>query len=469
MSWWRSTGLGFLLAGALVGCARFESKPISPAQTAADFESRSLNDPNLKPFLEKNLQRELTSWPLTNWDFSALTLAALYYHPSLDVARAQWGLAQAGVRTAHGRPNPSLSMIPEYSVNPDKGVSPWVATINFDIPIETAGKRGYRMARAQHLSEAARLNLAVQAWLVRSHLRLALLEHATAQQRATLLQSQFEAQQQLLTLLEQRLAAGAAAAPELTPARVALLTVQTELADAKRQVRESRVRIAEAVGLPLTALDGIQIDWPMTPPAGELPSAGLRRQALQARADIRAALAEYAASQSALQIEIAKQYPDVHIGPGYQYDQGQNKWALGVTAELPLLNQNQGPIAESEAKRAEAAARFVELQAKVIAEIDRAVQSRLASEDQLKTSESLLQTQRKQADALQAAFRAGAADRYEASAAQLQAAIAELALLDARSKAQQALGQLEEALQVPFEALNSVEQGRPTQAMKEKP
>jgi outer membrane protein TolC len=470
MSWWRSTGLQLLLLGGLAGCARFESKPISPAQTAADFESRSLNDPGLKQFLEKNLQRELTPWPLAKWDFPTLTLAALYYHPSMDVARAQWGLAQASIRTAHGRPNPSLSVIPEYSVNPDKGVSPWLATVNFDIPIETAGKRGYRIARAQHLSEAARLNLAVQAWQVRSRLRMALLEHATAQRRATLLQAQFDAQQQLLNLLEQRLAAGAAAAPEITPARVALLTVQTDLADAKRLVRESRVRIAEAIGLPLTAIDGIEIDWPLAFQAGgELASTELRRQALQARADIRAALAEYAASQSALQIEIAKQYPDVHIGPGYQYDQGQNKWALGVTAELPLLNQNQGPIAESEAKRAEAAARFVELQAKVIAEIERALQSRVASEDQLKTSESLLQTQRKQADALQAAFQAGAADRYEASAAQLQAAIAELALLNARSKVQQALGQLEEALQVPFEALNSVEQGRPTQAMKEKP
>jgi outer membrane protein TolC len=456
--------------GALAGCAHFESKPISPAQTAAEFEARSLNDPGLKQFLEKNLQHELAPWPLTNWDFPALTLAALYYHPSLDVARAQWGLAQAGIRTAHGRPNPTLTATPEYTVNPDSGMSPWVATITLDIPIETAGKRGYRIARAQQLSEAARLNLAVQAWQVRSHLRLALLEHATAQRRATLLQNQFDAQQQLLNLLEQRLAAGAAAAPELTPARVALLTVQTDLAEAKRLVRESRVRIAEAIGLPLTAIDGIEIDWPLAPPTGgELPSTELRRQALQARADIRAALAEYAASQSALQIEIAKQYPDVHLGPGYQYDQGQNKWALGVTAELPLLNQNQGPIAEGDAKRAEAAARFVDLQARVIAEIDRALQSRMASEDQLKTSESLLQTQRKQADALQAAFRAGAADRYEASAARLQAAIAELALLDARSKAQQALGQLEEALQVPFEALKSVEQGRPTPAKKEKP
>jgi broad specificity phosphatase PhoE len=29
--------------------------------------------------------------------------------------------------------------------------------------------------------------------------------------------------------------------------------------------------------------------------------------------------------------EIAKQYPDIHLGPGYQYDQGVNKWTLGFS------------------------------------------------------------------------------------------------------------------------------------------
>jgi outer membrane protein TolC len=66
-------------------------------------------------------------------------------------------------------------------------------------------------------------------------------------------------------------------------------------------------------------------------------------------------LAEYNASQSALQLEIAKQYPDIHLNPGYEFDQGDNKWSPGLTVTLPILNQNKGPIAEAEAKRTEAA------------------------------------------------------------------------------------------------------------------
>ena len=51
------------------------------------------------------------------------------------------------------------------------------------------------------------------------------------------------------------------------------------------------------------------------------------------RADIRAAIADYEASQSALQLELAKQYPDVHLNPGFQWDQGESKWQLGLTVD----------------------------------------------------------------------------------------------------------------------------------------
>ena len=38
--------------------------------------------------------------------------------------------------------------------------------------------------------------------------------------------------------------------------------------------------------------------------------------------------------EAALRLEIAKQYPDVHLNPGYQFDTGENKWALGVGLTL---------------------------------------------------------------------------------------------------------------------------------------
>jgi cobalt-zinc-cadmium efflux system outer membrane protein len=52
----------FIVSWALLaGCARFEPRPITPAETAARFEQRTLDNPALKTFLEKNLHRELTA------------------------------------------------------------------------------------------------------------------------------------------------------------------------------------------------------------------------------------------------------------------------------------------------------------------------------------------------------------------------------------------------------------------------
>ena len=170
-----------------------------------------------------------------------------------------------------------------------------------------------------------------------------------------------------------------------------------------------------------------------------------------------------------MRLEIAKQYPDVHLNPGYQFDQGEHKWSLGLSMELPVLNRNQGPIAEAEARREEAAARFLAVQAVVVAEIDRAVQSHAAVRDQLKNSEAVLEAQRRQADSIQASFRAGGADRFEADSARLEAAVAELAVLDAKTRAAQALGQLEDALQIPFDALRMAERNPHNPSNQEKP
>jgi len=393
------------------------------------------------------------------WDFPTLSLVAFYYHPNLGLARAQWAVARSGIKTAGGRLNPVLTVTPGYSSNPPKGISPWFPLVSIDVPIQTAGKRQKRISHAEHLAEAARLNLVTTAWQVRSNLRSAWLEFATAQQRAALFEQQLDLLEQLVKLLEQRLAAGAIAAPEVTPTRIARLKTITDLAEARRQSAEARVRLAEALGLPAAAVQSLQLDPKSLLPSEKIDSlltTQARQEALQHRADVLGGLADYAAAESALQLEIAKQYPDVHLSPGYQYDQGENKWSVGLSVELPLLNRNQGPIAEAEAKRTAAAARFLSLQAKVIAEIDRATQAHAAVRSQVQNQQTLLQTQHQQAEAVRAAFRAGASDQFELGSARLEEAVAELALLDAQTKSQQALGQLEDALQIPFEALRSI-------------
>jgi outer membrane protein TolC len=201
-----------------------------------------------------------------------------------------------------------------------------------------------------------------------------------------------------------------------------------------------------------------------------LTSSEVRRQALQRRPDVLAALSDYGATESALQIEIAKQYPDIHLNTGYEYDQGLQKWGLlGFGVELPLLNRNEGPIAQAEARRKHAAASFEALQAHVIAEIDRAVAMYRAAEKSREGTEVLLETQRKQQESVEQQVKVGAADRLDLLTAQFELTTSELALQDGQTKLHQALGTLEDAVQRPLTTWPDLEQGREAQAKQEKP
>jgi outer membrane protein TolC len=459
-----------VLAGfLLVGCARFHSQPLVPGRNAERLQARSLSDPELKTFIETNSHVALAIWPTNTWDFERLTWAAFYFHPDLDVARAQWAVAQGGEVTAAQRPNPVLTATPGYDTTTSIP-SPWIPLTFLDVPIETAGKRKFRRAQAAQLAEAARLNIANVAWQVRSELRTALIEFSSAEQHLNLLQRQVDLQNRIVGLLQQQVQAGAIASSQVVPFRIALIRARLDLIDAQRIASEARVRVAEAVGVPLTALRDINLTF-SGPESIELitqlSSAELRRNALQSRPDILSALAEYAASESALRLEIAKQYPDVHLQPGYQYDQGDNKWSLGIVVELPVLSHNQGPVAEAEARRQESAARFNALQVKTLAEIDRATQGVQVAEKNLVALRLLREEETKRLDAVAGQLHAGAVDQLELLNAQAESLTTELAQTEGRVKLEQAVGTLEDAVRRPFDLPTAI--FRPGQSPRHEP
>ncbi|HZL41849.1 MAG TPA: TolC family protein [Verrucomicrobiae bacterium] len=125
---------------------------------------------------------------------------------------------------------------------------------------------------------------------------------------------------------------------------------------------------------------------------------------------------------------------------------------------MPLLNRNAGPIAEAKARRAAAAARFMALQSKVIGEIDRAVAVLDASRTNMVALQSLLDAQAAQQRSVEAQFKAGAADQLELLGARVQFNTASLTVLDARLKLQQAMSDLEDAVQRPLYPQNGENQ-----------
>jgi outer membrane protein, heavy metal efflux system len=433
----------------LTSCAvqRYQAAPIVPAETASSFESRNLSDAGLQAFVEKSLGQPTAPWPPKLWDLQTLSLMALYFSPEMQAARARLAGAEAAIVTAGARPNPIFDFSPGVP-------SPYLLALDFAVPIETKGKRGYRIRSARNLDQAARFDLADSAWKVRSGVRRALLDHLLASRSLELFRSEEQVRTEQVRILQQRFVAGDIPRPEVDLARIELSKTHLSISAAEGQVAETKAALAAAMGIPVAGLEGLDFAWSgldSPPSAQSFSPQEIRRDAVLDRLDIRRSLAQYAAAEADLQLEIAKQYPDVQIAPGYTYEEKNSFFTLGISMTLPLFNRNQGPIAEAEARRKEAAATFLQKQAQVIGDSERALAVYSAALNELaEADQTLRQLQNTQLRTTQLAVAVGEEDRLTLNGMQLESAVVARARLDALSRAQIALGDLENAVQRPL-------------------
>ena len=443
----------------LSGCASYQPTPLSPADNARALDSRSLDDPRLRQFIVAAQSGNDKPSPPLRWRLATLSLAALYYHPDIKVAQAKLSAAEAAVITAREPPNPVLNLTNIFGSAAVAGAIPAGAapvTIGpvIDLILETAGKRQARTERAQHLVAAARWDLATAEWQVRANVRNGLLDLWAARERALLTRQRLSLQEQLVQLLEHRLAEGAAAAPDVAQARTDQAQIALTLSTLDRQATEARVKLATAIGIPARGLDGAELDLTgFDHPSlivAKIEVAEWRHEALIGRSDIQASLAAYEAAQAALQLAIADQFPNVTLSPGYNYDLGVNRYVLNVGATLPVFHQNQGPIAEALAKRQEAADAFTAMQAQIIGAIDEAAAMYTKATQSVAAADAILADERRRAQQVENAFHAGQADRPALLGAQLELAATRLTRFDALVEQRRALGAFEDALHRPL-------------------
>jgi outer membrane protein, heavy metal efflux system len=437
------------------GCATYNAAPLSPHHAERNFEAHTLARAGLCDYLKANSSAGLSSCPPARWDLAGLTLVALFYSPDVAVAEAKLNVARAAIITAGERPNPTIGIGPAYTASAAPSFAPWaIGAAELNFPLETAGKRGYRIAQAERLADAAALGVGETTWRTRSAVRMALLNYLLAQREYNLARAYDSASERTAQLLQERVSAGAASAPELNLALANLAAARLKAAQAQSRVPETLNLLAAALGMRVDALEGISFAWrELERPSDEasLTPARVRQLALLNRIDLRRMLTEYAAADEALKLEIARQYPDISLGGGYSWEVGENIFQLLPIITLPLMNQNQGPIAEARAKRTLVAAEFTALQEGIIAEANGALtryRGQLATLEQGSSSAAFSE---KRLAAVRRAAELGDADALTLATAQLEAIVAEQSKLSALAGAQHALGALEDAVERPLE------------------
>jgi len=182
---------------------------------------------------------------------------------------------------------------------------------------------------------------------------------------------------------------------------------------------------------------------------------------------VRHALADYAVTEQALRQALARQYPDVNLGPGYTYDRGDHAITVAAGATVPLLHDESAAIAQAVNVRTTAAAQFQAAQSVAWSDVDGAVvrygAAYTAWTDAKNGQASAVTT----ADEVQRRLNAGAADRGELLTAQINLALTQRATLDAYKLTIDALGAIEDSVQRPIWPVSRLSIQRPDTASRE--
>ena len=422
--------LSAILAG-LAGCAPYVAKPANPEQFYQTLQARRLDE---KP-------------PGATWTGADLLAAALKRNPDIAAARARYQAAQAGVRLARVVQGSNLTLTAEYA----NEAPHWGYGGGLDVLLDVGGRRSARVSAAQLTGLQAFYDYAEAVWTVRVALERARIDLASAQREIALAEQATALRRERLDRLARRVAAGE------DPRSVSLLA-QTELSTAERRTAAARGRQAQALAALAKALgvSGLALQDVVLAPVADAPPPGdpatLRRDAALSRADVMRAIADYDLAENALRLEVAKQYPEVRLGPAYNYDHGVTKFPFNLGLALPPFDMNRSGIGQAEAERAAAGRRLEAAQASSLAAVDTAAAARMSAQnarDRVQARE--IPASRATVEGAERALRAGEGDRVDTLASQAALIDTELNLLDAQRAELTAMVDLEDALRRAFD------------------
>jgi cobalt-zinc-cadmium efflux system outer membrane protein len=450
---WRVHALGWrcgacVFIAALGGCVQYRAAPLEPHHGAEEFAARRLAEVQLRDDYLR-LMPQTATWPPREWDRAELLAVALTQNPQLAVARAQVKAALAREITAAQSLNPDLTLQSEYARHDSH---PWLYGVSLNWLLRSPQRRRLDEEIAGLDTGNARLELMDQAWTVRSALASALSELESGRRRLSVLDRLAAAQDRLLVIERQKVAAGEDPPNELLTGEQARIQIEQQQAELRELEDAAQAAAAKALGLPPQALDGVTFAWPdwgEPPPVHEDARREAREQALLSRADLGQAMATYAAAEAKLRQSIARQYPQFVLSPGYYWDHGIAKFPFDVGFTLPF-NRNKGEIAEARAGRELAGQRILAVQADIYGEIAAAERQERIAREGAEAAERQLEAARSRKQTADLSLSLGATDMEEQVGAEILAMRAELEVVEMHSHLQSSRNDLENALHAPL-------------------
>lgn len=344
------------------GCRSYERRPIDVNAVREGWLTRLPSDESARQFAEELARAEGTG-PGARFDPSdGLTLAeaepvALVFNRELRVARLEARVAEAGALHAGLWEDPVIGVDLERIL--ESVSEPWIVAASLGLTLPISGRLEAEKARAGAEFAAELHRIAAREWAVRADVREAWVRWSAQQARAQLDDELLDLLNSIVALADRQESAGVMSRIDARLFRVELMERRAEAEAARAQARELELRLRDLLGL---SADAAVEFVPVVSFEPRPVEAGQRRAVMEAHhPGLAASLAEYTVAEETLRLEIREQYPDLTIGPGYKREDGDSRLLLGLSLPAPLWNRNQRGVAEAEAARDVARAKFESL------------------------------------------------------------------------------------------------------------
>ena len=326
-----------LFTAALVctSCVSYEADPIKLEEETLAWVDAS--------------ESALNAFPqITFADAQTLGLA---FNPELNRARLQLAKSRDVEKQSGWWDDPSVSFDLKRVLN--TGSQPWAYTPGVGLTVPVTGLPGLAEEIAAHYAEADYWTLVQAEFDFRSELAELWIDYAVIEKKLKLTANYLEKVAEEKSRLEKLFAIGEISAGEMQKESDRYNSTVLEKRELDSAAIELRSRIVQKLGLaPRIALQlNLAAELPSEIPA---PVASPSPEQLAALPKIRASLAAYSASETALKTEIRRQYPELSLGTSYEIDGNdsfEDSLTLGIGFNLPLWNRNRVGIAEAKGER----------------------------------------------------------------------------------------------------------------------
>ncbi|MFN5957302.1 MAG: TolC family protein, partial [Planctomyces sp.] len=247
---------------------------------------------------------------------------ALVFNADLRVARLRAGVTQANAENAGLWEDPTIGV--DLARIIQSTPEPWKVFTSVGLTIPISGRLEIEKQRAgvEHAAELARV--AQREWMVRTSVRRAWSEWSALDAQLAVTRDFLSRVDQILSVVDKMEQAGEMARTEARLFRIEKATKAADLAVLESRVREADLRLRQLMGMSPDA--PLRLHAVGVGPTRSSVHSGTDTTELERRNPaMLVAAAEYEAAEKALELEVRKQYPDLHIGPGYGREDGQDQ------------------------------------------------------------------------------------------------------------------------------------------------